>query len=298
MDDHRAEEELGAYAFAAPLKDGIDISKLKPYAMDVDVQTLKVKREEALDITDGMLDVYTFYQNLEYSPFDVAAKMRGLENIMYDPFDAPDKLHSLMDFLLKTFLDHHKKREQNGWINFQTDKEKKYQPILEYRVHCAHVPERYKEDGLVRLENEWPYLSAQTSSGFGPDMFKEYVFDYYVRMAELFPNKNVYFHGCEPLDAKYTVLKSLPNLRRIHVSPWSSLHKAVEVFQGGAVMEVHAHPAKVLMGMSESEMRDDIRRLVSESEGCSMDLNLSDIHTVNNNPAQLAAWAKIAQEEQ
>ncbi|MBL8027551.1 MAG: hypothetical protein JNL74_14115, partial [Fibrobacteres bacterium] len=197
----------------------------------------------------------------------------------------------------KTFVNHHKIREQNGWINFHADRSGRYQTILEYRVHCAHLPEKLKVDGIKRLEYEWPYLSAQTSSGFGPDMFKEFVQDYYVRMAEMFPGKTVYFHGCEPLDKKYEVLKALPNLRRIHVSPWSKVAKAAEVFQGSVVMEVHSHPAKVLMGMSESEMREEICGLVRDSGGFSMDLNLSDIHTVNNKPSQLALWAKVAQNQ-
>lgn len=50
------------------------------------------------------------------------------------------------------------------------------------------------------------------------------------------------------------------------------------------------------MGMSESEMREEIRGLVRDASGYPMDLNLSDIHTVNNNPSQLALWAKVAQE--
>jgi len=31
-------------------------------------------------------------------------------------------------------------------------------------------------------------------------------------------------------------------------------------------------------------------------EGLPMDLNLSDIHSVNNNPAALGTWARVAQE--
>ncbi|MBL8026927.1 MAG: hypothetical protein JNL74_10985, partial [Fibrobacteres bacterium] len=78
MEDHHSEEELGAYAFAAPFKDGIDLSKLKPFTSRVDEAALKIKKEKASELTGGLLDVYTFIWNLEYSPFDVAAKMRGL----------------------------------------------------------------------------------------------------------------------------------------------------------------------------------------------------------------------------
>ncbi|MBL8026230.1 MAG: hypothetical protein JNL74_07455 [Fibrobacteres bacterium] len=98
--------------------------------------------------------------------------MCELENIMFEPFDNHEKLHGLMGFLLKIYVNHQKIREANGRINFHADRSGKYQPILEYRVHCAHLPEKFKVDGIKRLEYEWPYLSAQTSSGFGPDMFR------------------------------------------------------------------------------------------------------------------------------
>ncbi len=39
-----------------------------------------------------------------------------------------------------------------------------------------------------------------------------------------------------------------------------------------------------------------VDRLVDAGAGCAMDLNLSDIHSVNGRPELLAAWAEEAQE--
>jgi hypothetical protein len=128
-------------------------------------------------------------------------------------------------------------------------------------------------------------------------MYREFVHDYNCRLARHYPLGTVYYHGCEPLDQKIEHIQHLPNLRRFHVSPWSSVARAVEVLQGKAVMEVHAHPGKVLFGMTESDMRKEIRRLLDAADGMPMDLNLSDIHTVNGRPETLAIWARIAQEE-
>jgi hypothetical protein len=291
-----AEETLGAKAFASPLKDGIDISKLRKPVHITDDQAWARKKEEVAALTGGRLAIYPYFWNMEHSPFDVAANMRGLENLMYDPMDNPEGLHALMDFLVSAYVEHHLDREKHGWINFMTDATGKYQPVLEFRIHCAFTPEEARKNPEPRLKYEWAYVSAQTSSGFGPDMYAEFVHRYNERLAALFPLKTVYYHGCEPLDMKAETIMTLPNLRRFHVSPWSSLPKIAEVVKGRAVMEVHSHPSKVLFGWSEKEIRAEIRRLIDEAHGLPMDLNLSDIHSVNNRPETLALWAKVAQE--
>jgi hypothetical protein len=71
---------------------------------------------------------------------------------------------------------------------------------------------------------------------------------------------------------------------------------AAERSAGLAVLEVHSHPSKVLFSFTLAEMREELRRLVRDSGGAPMDLNLSDIHSVNGAPARVTQWARIAKE--
>ncbi len=43
-------------------------------------------------------------------------------------------------------------------------------------------------------------------------------------------------------------------------------------------------------------MKSEIKQLVDEAEGVPIDLNLSDIHSINNDPKNLTMWAETAQE--
>jgi hypothetical protein len=43
-------------------------------------------------------------------------------------------------------------------------------------------------------------------------------------------------------------------------------------------------------------MKQEIQRLVSAAEGVPLDMNLSDIHSVNGDPRLLTRWAEAAQE--
>jgi len=98
------------------------------------------------------------------------------------------------------------------------------------------------------------------------------------------------------LDYKAEIIKRLPNLRRFHVSPWSKVEVIGPILEGKVVMEVHAHPGRVMFASSPEDMRAELRHLVDAAEGRPMDLNLSDIHSLNGNPKTLGVWTRIAQE--
>ena len=61
--------------------------------------------------------------------------------------------------------------------------------------------------------------------------------------------------------------------------------------------EVHAHPGRVFFGATDDDMRTEIRQRLGDAAGAAIDLNLSDIHSVGDDPATLTRWTRIAQEE-
>ena len=287
-------EELGAKAFAMPFKDKIELEKLRMPRISIDKKAWEAKKQQAMELLDGQLDIYSNHHNLGFAPFDIVANLCGLESSMMYAIDNPEELHKLMDFVTTALEEHHLKRAEEGQINFLPDRTKRFQIHTGFRLHCTYLPE--ENEGKPKLQFEWPYVTAQTSSGYGPEMFSEFVHPYNCRLARHFTDKTVYYHGCENLDQKITCIQNLPNLRRFHVSPWSSVSKAAEILQGKVVMEVHSHPGKVFFGWTTSDMSKDIANLIKQSQGFSMDLNLSDIHSLNNNPTILGMWARVAKE--
>ncbi|MEI6846364.1 MAG: hypothetical protein WCK36_04875, partial [Candidatus Firestonebacteria bacterium] len=127
-------------------------------------------------------------------------------------------------------------------------------------------------------------------------MYAEFVHPYNEKLAALFTEKTVYYHGCEPLDRKASAIKTLSNLRRFHISPWSDIKTIREATGDAFVYEVHDHPGKVFFGMSKDDMKGSIKKLVEAAQGSIFDLNLSDIHNLNGNPLCLRDWAEAAQE--
>ena len=194
-----------------------------------------------------------------------------------------------MTFLARSHLEHHKRREREGRINCHREGE---YARVGFRVHCWQPGPA----GEPKLADEWAYVSAQTSSGLGPRQYEELVQPSSEALAAPFAKRTVYYHGCECLDGKIDAIARTPNLRRFHVSPWSSVEVARRKLRGTIVCEVHSNPSEVFFGATREDVRRSLRRLVDAGEGMPMDLNLSDIHSVNGRPELLTMWAEEAQE--
>ena len=292
--DEKVDDPLEAKRYVPAFPDRIEAQHVHFTDWLIDEQATAASLERARELTGDRLRISAAYPDLGCSPFDHAVGMRGLEKLMYDVVDAPERVHRLMDIITSAFEQHHRNREQKGWVNVVPSADGRYTQVG-FRVHCTHTPPGFQRSSPL-LRHEWAYISAQTSAGLSPAMFAEFVHPYNVRLARYFSGQTVYYHGCEKLDHKLEVLATLPNLRRFHVSPWSSVEAARDKFRGTVVREVHAHPGRVFFGYSSREMKQEVQRLVRTAEGVPLDINLSDIHSVNGDPRLLTLWARAAQE--
>ncbi len=291
----RPAEELGAKQVIPPFADKIEPSRLRAPSTDVDQQATASRLNEAAELVEGRLGVYPIYPGMGNSPFEYAVRMRGMENLFLDVYDSAELVHEMMDFITSAMVADHKRREEQGWINCPADPSRCYQMVPIFRHIAAYLAPGFERRKPL-LVDEWAYVSAQSASELSPGAFVEFVHRYNSRLADFFSNRTVYYHGCECLDHKLGSIASLPNLRRHHVSPWSSVQLAAAKYQGRVNLEVHAHPGRVFFGASPEDMRKELVGLVAPAKGHPMSLNLSDIHSLNGNPDTLRVWAEIAQD--
>ena len=55
----------------------------------------------------------------------------------------------------------------------------------------------------------------------------------------------VYYGCCEPLDRKIDIVRKLPNLRKISITPWADVKRAAEQMGSDFVMARKPNPAMV-----------------------------------------------------
>ena len=123
-------------------------------------------------------------------------------------------------------------------------------------------------------------------------MFKEFEIDYLLSVADRFAY--TYYGCCEPLDDKISVLKSIPNLRKIGCSPWASVERCAEQIGKDYVLSRKPNPANVAISTDPEVIRHEIEQTVKACVryGCPYDIVLKDISTVSHNPENLIVWAQ------
>lgn len=282
--DH-SDFEGGAVRPVPPLKSEEDLKLLRmPEVVPMDQGEARL-RTLAAALTAGRLEISIRNDELHYGPYEWAVRLRGAENLLFDAYDRPEWLHELMDRITTGMVAYHRSREKSGMVDFLTD------------LPRVHVPYDKTESALAgRLAGQWAYVHAQSSASMGPAMYEEFVHPYNSRIAELFGR--VYYHGCENLGRKASVIAQLPNLRYFHVSPWTRLSDIVPITAGrNIVLEVHSHPTEVLFCQDTEQIRRGIKRLKEEAEGQVFDFKLCDVETISGAEGKLETWTEIAMEE-
>ena len=292
---HTPSNELGAKRVIPPFTEKIDLSRLRTPQTDVDEAATAACLAEASELVGGQLKVYPVFPALGESPFEFVVRMRGLERIFLDLYDRPELVHGLMEFTTRSIIADHKRREELGWINCPPDPTGQYQMVPTWRHIAAWLPHDFAGRQPL-VSDEWAYVSAQSALGLGPAMYKDFVHGYNCRIAALFSAGTVYYHGCECLDQKLDIIATLPNLRRQHVSAWSSVALAAQKYQGSVILEVTTHPNLVALGASRDEMKREMGKLVNAADGHPMNLSITDVQNLGDDPAHLRWWAQAAQE--
>jgi hypothetical protein len=294
---HQVDAELmGAYKGEPALKDlDDDFKKLRPRTLQVDRERSLAKKAELERVFTGILGVrlrgrYWWTRGMT----NVAAQLIGLEPLMIAGYDNPDGLHRLMQFLYDDHLGFARWLEKEGLLSLDNENDYCGSGTVGYTKDLP-APDR-RPGQPVRLKDMWLLLESQETVGMGPQQFEEFIFPYQLRMAEHFGK--CYYGCCEPVDSRIHVLKRLPNLARVSVSPWADEEVMAAELGTRYVYSRKPTPTRISTGtFDEDAIRQDIRRTLEVARGCRLELIMKDVHTLNNQPQRLPRWVQIAREE-
>jgi hypothetical protein len=141
----------------------------------------------------------------------------------------------------------------------------------------------------------WGCSNAQIFSGVSPRMHWEFALEHDLRWLSRWGL--TYYGCCEPLDRKIEILRRIPNLRKISVSPWCGTPRVVEQIGGDYVMSRKPTPAIFAEdAWNPARARKDLTDFLDQARGCHVELIMKDISTVRYQPQRLWEWAAIARE--
>ena len=231
--------------------------------------------------------IAAFYCN----PWDQIAKYRGVTNLLMDLIDRPDFSHRMMRKMTDIYLSQLQQIEELGLF----DRE----PAT---LHCTptltrDLPVPDNDSQTLTRKNVWGRGAAQIFASVSKDMHNEFDIEY---MKDAIGQCGLVYYGCcEPLDGKIDIVKKIPNLRKISVTPWANPDIAAEAIQNQYVFSAKPNPASVAMPvLDEDNLRKEIGRILAAVRrgNCSCDIVLKDISSCGKNPENIFRWQQIVME--
>ncbi|MCK4590392.1 MAG: hypothetical protein KAT86_01460, partial [Candidatus Latescibacteria bacterium] len=183
--------------------------------------------------------------------------LRGIEHFMVDMLDNPDWLHRLVRFMSDGVLKTHDEAERAGDWGLCAHQNQAMPYAEELKDPAPNV------NGVERSQL-WGYIAAQELTAVSPAMHDEFMLQY--QLPILKPFGLVAYGCCEDLTNKIDMLRQIPNLRRIAVSPFADVVKCAEQIGRDYVVSYRPSPADMV---SYGFDRDRIRSiLTTDLETC------------------------------
>lgn len=276
-----------AKRYVSLINDIEDLRILKKPNIIVNKKKTEEKVSKIKEIVNYLVPVKIIPSHFGASPFESVVHFRDTEKIYYDFVDKPEFVHKIMTFFTNCIVEHYKRLDRNNEMDPES--------TWDFRVHFDKIENKKK---INSIKNCWVYISAQSAAGISPKMYEEFLQPYHTKIAELFGKGKVYYHGCEDLTEKFSIIKNLPNLRRFHISPWSNLEKILNMQQKQFVYEVAVNTTNHLFVFNNKQIADDLikmKKIIIEND-VTADVNMIDIETIEYNPKKLIEWSKIAKD--
>jgi len=286
------ETHMGAVRWDPPIVDlDADFAMLKPRTFSVDRDATLKEKARLETVFDGILDVRirgAFYWTMGLTIR--AIDLIGLENLMLYMYDNPVGLHRLMAFLRDDHIAFSDWLEREGLYTLNNENDYIGSGSMGYTHELG-------KSGAPPVGRDlWVLVESQETVGVGPDQFEEFVFPYQSAIAEKFGK--TYYGCCEPVHTRWHVIKRIPNLARVSVSPWADQPFMAEALGRDYVFSRKPNPSLISTGhFDEDAIGEDIRNTLDAAGGCRVEIIMKDVHTLHEEPERLPRWVSIAREE-
>jgi hypothetical protein len=138
-------------------------------------------------------------------------------------------------------------------------------------------------------------MAAQEFALVSAKMHDEFLLQYQLPILREFGL--VAYGCCEDLTRKIDILRQIPNLRRIAVSPFADAARCAEQIGTDYVLSYRPSPADMVgYGFDEERIRSILRRDLQACKTCHTDITLKDVETVQGDPQRVRRWVQITRQ--
>jgi hypothetical protein len=284
-----ARNDVVSHAYHDQLSTPEDLDRIRTPLIEEDVAESARRLDLARHIFDGLLTVRLAGITPMFAPWDRIAELRGVQAILYDLADRPDFSHDIIERFTVAYLGLLDQLETLGILE-----------PAQSLIHCTgawtdSLPAAGFDPARPRAVDAWTAGMAQIFGSVSPAMHQEFDINYAVRWYARFGLG--YYGCCEPLDAKMDIVRAIPRLRKVSMSPWTDIERGAEAIGRDFVYSRKPNPAIMIAqnwdpGRAGQELR--VVTTACQRYACPLELILKDISTVDYRPQNLWAWERIA----
>ncbi|MEG2653993.1 MAG: hypothetical protein RSA17_10475, partial [Ruthenibacterium sp.] len=273
------------------LADFDDIEKIKMPKLTYLAQETEHAFALMQEIFAGIIPVKKVGQtHIWYTPWDYLIRWWGVENAMIDLVDQPELVHAAYERMVAAWMTELDQFEQMNLLALDCNNTRIGSGGYGY---VSDLPAQPYAPEHVMAHNMWGCANAQIFSSVSPEMHWEFAVEHDLKWLSRFGL--TYYGCCEPLDGKADVLRRIPNLRKVSVSPWCNTARAVENLGGSYVLSRKPSPAVFATSSYDAaQAESQLRTFLETARGCHTELIMKDISTVKYQPQRLWDWEKTA----
>ncbi len=226
-----------------------------------------------------------------FSPWDLLIRLWGVERAMLDLVLRPELVHAAMDRLVTAMICRLDQYEEQNLLSSNNGNVRVGSGGLGYTDDLPAA----EPSAPARTGGLWGCATAQIFAAVSLRMHEEFALQYERRWLSRFGLN--YYGCCEPLHLKLDVLRSVPRLRKVSMSPLADVASAANQVGTGLVLSIKPNPAILAGDAWRPEVaRQELAHLLAQARGCICEIIMKDVSTVRYDPPRLWEWARIAKE--
>ena len=280
--------------FKPQIRDLSDLQKIRTPVVTHDLAATEARHRAMCGVYAGIMPVRKVGQgHIWFTPWDYLIRWWGVEEAMIDLYERPALVHAAVERMTDAWMAELDQFVAANLLSLDCANNRVGSGGYGY---TSGLPGNDYDSTYVKPHNMWGCSNAQIFSEVSPEMHWEFAVKHDLRWLARWGL--TYYGCCEALDTKIDLLRRIPNLRKISVSPWCNVARAVEKIGGDFVASRKPNPAIFAEdGWNPGRARADLTQFLEQARGrCNVELIMKDISTVRRHPERLWQWATIAME--
>jgi hypothetical protein len=270
-----------------------DIEKIKMPVISHDEAATQANYRKMSDAYDGIMSVRKEgIKHIWYAPWDNLVQWWGVQEALTDLLLRPGMVNDAVARCAESMNRGLDQIEQLNLLSLGADNTRVGSGGYGY---ASSLPGEDFDPNRVKPMNNWGCSNAQIFSEVSPEMHWELALRHDIPWLQRW-GLNCY-GCCEPLHHKIDILRRIPRLRKVSMSPWIHPDKAVEAIGTDFVFSYKPNPAILAEDRwRPQQARKDLLGVLEKSRGCHVEVIMKDISTVRYQPRRLWEWQRIAME--